>query len=362
MHGLRRGKKPKPRWERKFPTRQSRYEARILEPPSELDESIEVLIAETDVQGNQRMLIWDVKEGTVRNQLMIPAEKETKLIKTQSQSQPREREGDESMNDTESDPDAESYKVNIIEAAHPKFCISKNKQWLGTFSRRFQSCSIASVTSRATVWTFGFPKCFQSAPYNMPTEAMFDPNGDHFLILDECAIIVCAPEFLDDKAHAEKTDQTFNKAYACLPSRSLASALEDRAHNYGVQYWITEISPDIDDGCSISDATLSGDGKTLAFIASDPETSSQPIRSSRIVCCEEYNDRVLLDLAFNDAGTEVDSKSFICSRLFLYENDNGPDQGLVAFSLLKKPMMAMFIDMQTENMREKELENVDRCL
>ena len=179
--------------------------------------------------------------------------------------------------------------------------------------------------------------------------------------MGECAIMVCAPEFLNDKPYTEEYDQTFHKAYACLPNQSLTSALEDREQNCGLLSWIADVTYSINHACYISDATQSGDGKRLAFILSSPEASSQRIRSSRIMCREEQDDRPLLDLTFNDDGTNADSESFIPSRLFLYDNDNGPDQGLAAISLLEK-LMAMFIDMWTGNRREKRLENVDRCL
>ena len=333
----------------------------MLEPLSWSDEGVEVLIAETDAQGNRRVLIWDVINNTINNELMIPAEKETRLIKTHPilRRIPTEKRVKDHL---QSGLDDASFKFRIVEAVHPNFCISKNKKWIGAFSRRSQSCSIASATSGATVWSSGFAQPLQSALPDLPTRAMFDPNGDHFLIVSECAIIVCSPEFLANKLYAEKRDQTFLEAYACLPSQSLTSALEDREHKCGVSSWIDDVSCSIIHDSYVSDATQSADGKRLAFIVTNRERYFRPIRSSEIVCLEEGEGEALLDLAFEeDNGTEADSESFIPNRLFLYDNGNGPDLGLVAFSELQKPI-AMFVAIPTKNKREKKLENIDRCL
>ena len=353
--------RPKPLRERGFRPGDYRYEAQMLEPLSWSDESVEVLIAETDAQGNRRVLIWDVINNTIKNQLMIPAERETRLIKTHPilRRIPTEKRVKDHL---QSGLDDASFKFRIVEAVHPKLCISKNMQWLGTFSQKFQSCSIVSVKCGATVWSSGFAQPLQMGPFDVPAQPMFDSNGDHFLVMGECAIMVCAPEFIDDKPHTEERDQPFLEAYACLPSQSLASALEDREHNCGVSSWIDGLTSSIDHTTCISDATQSADGRRLASIVSIRETSSQPVRSTRIVCLEEGEGEALLDLAFEeDNGTEADSESFIPNRLFLYDNGNGPDQGLVAFSELQKPI-AMFIDIPTKNKREKKLENIDRCL
>ena len=356
-----RSRQAKPRWEKKFPAGESRYEARMLEPLSETGESIEVLIAEMDVKGNRRMLIWDVVNDSENNELLISAKRQS--TPNEAASKTHNRPVDEIAEVSQLDLDIESckHRHRIMEAAHPKFCISKNKQWLGTFSQKFQSCSIAAVRSGATVWSSNSPKCLQSASHEMPTEAMFDPNGDHFMIMGNRGIVVCTPEFLSDRPCAEECDQTFLKAYACLPSQSLASALEDREHDNEFPEWITKVTRIINNNSDISDATQSADGKRLAFIVPDRETPSQPIRSSRIVCLEEGAAGDYLDLAFKDAGTEAASESFIPNRLFLYDNGNGPDQGLVAFSLIDKPT-AVFIDIRTRKMRENNLENIDRCL
>ena len=349
----------KPFWDRKFPAGQSRYEAQMLKPLSASDKSVEVLIAEMDVHGNRRVLIWDILTDTARNQIMIPAEKETRVFKTHPAF--GGRQDDESVNDPQSEQDDEFHKLCIIESVHPKFCISKNRQWIGTISRRFQSCSIVSVKSGATVWSSGFAQRLQVGPIDMPIKAIFDPSGDYFLVMGECAIMVCAPEFLHEKPHAEECDQTFLKAYACLPSQSLASALEVREYNSGVSSWIDDVTRTISHNNYISDATQSADGKRLAFIVSNRETSSQPIGSAKIVCFEKGEGRAFPDLAFKDAGTEAASESFIPNRLFFYDNDNGPNQGLVAFSVIDKPT-ATFIDIRTRKMRENDLENIDRCL
>ena len=344
-----------------FPPGKFRYEAQVLERLSESDESIEVLIAETDVNGNRRrVLIWDITKDVVRNQILIPTERGPRLIKTHTTF--RGRHGDKGANDPKSDPDDASYILRIIEAVYPKFCISKNRRWIGAFSQRFQSCSIVSVESGATVWSSGVLYPLHSTEQqDIPTEAMYDPNGDHFLIMGECAIIVFAPEFLDDKLNTEECDKTFLKACACLPSQSLASALEEREHDSDFPAWITDVTSSISRNSYISDATQSAHGKRLAFIDSNRETSSQPIGSAKIVCFEKGEGRAFPDLAFEDAGTQAASESFIPNRLFLYDNGNGPDQGLVAFSLIDKPT-AMFIDLMTRKKREKKLKNIDKCL
>ena len=239
------------------------YGARILEPCSESDEGFEVLIAERDAKGKRRVFIWDVNKNIIRNELTIPTEKETRLIKTHPTFEGRPT--DNGIKGSQFDLDEVFYKLRVIEAVYPKFCISKNRQWLGTCSKKFQSCSIASVKSGATVWCSGFAQPLQVGPFGMPIEATFDPNGDHFLIMGECAIMVCAPDFLDDKACAEECDQSFLEAYACLPSQSLANALQDREYDCGVPSWIMDVSYCIDDDSLMWDATQSGDRKRLAF-------------------------------------------------------------------------------------------------